>query len=154
MSGACRTNQFSIAGLFFVMIGVGLFWVLVPYLYAVSNMSPPWSVFFLIALMFSWAMIPLRTGSARAWWRGFLSFGAVFLFVAILVEQIVIDALSYVVGDLGEFTVVFGTLAVSLVLLAGFGGIGGVVCSGLYQYLFGSAGAGASRVGERTNHTI
>jgi hypothetical protein len=133
MTTKCRSNQFSIAGLFFVMCGLGLFFAVIPHLYTISKMSPPWSVFVLIILMFSWCMIPIRTGSGRAWWIGFLVFGSLYLSIALVAEPH--EALSRLAVRLGELTVVFGTLLASLLLSVALGAIGGAVFARTFQRL-------------------
>lgn len=52
------SHRFSIAGLLFVVTGLGIVFALTPRLYAVSPMSPPWSVLSLIILMFIGAFGP------------------------------------------------------------------------------------------------
>lgn len=135
-SKSSRSDQFSIAGLLFVMLGVALFAAAAPHLYALSWMNPPWSVFVLIVLMFSWCMIPLRIAAERAWWIGFLVFGSLFLAVAVLLQ------LDEQVAQLGfdELTLVCGTVLSSLVVLLGIGIVGGVVFRMTYEHRRFSAG--------------
>jgi hypothetical protein len=131
-----RSDQFSIAGLLFVTLGVALFAAVVPHLYAMSWMNPPWSFFVLSVLMFSWCVIPLRIAAERAWWIGFLVSGSLFLAIAVLLR------LDERVAQLGydELTLVLGTVFTSLVVLLGAGIVGGVVFRMTYEHCRFSAG--------------
>jgi hypothetical protein len=101
-------------------------------------MSPPWSVFVLIVLMFSWCVIPLRVASHRAWWVGFLVFGSLFLVVAVLFQ--LDEQVARLNLDLDELTLVFGTVIASLLGLIGFGIVGGVVFRMTYRRRWFSVG--------------
>ncbi len=133
-----RSDQFSIAGLLFVMLGVALFAAAVPHLYAMSWMNPPWSVFVLIVLMFSWCVIPLRTAAERAWWIGFLVFGSLFLAVAVLLQ--LDEQVTQLGSGIDELTLVLATVFTSLVVLLGVGIVGGVVFRMTYEHRRFSAG--------------
>jgi len=129
MGSVQTSNQFTIAGLLFVAVGAALCCWLVPHIYAAPGMSPPWSVFAVIALMFAWAMIPLRHGPARAWWIGFLVFGCLYLAIAIPSVPRIVPLLG---SRFSEPVLVTGILAVSLALLLGLAFCGGAVAARLH----------------------
>jgi hypothetical protein len=136
MTTPLQRNQFSIAGLLFVTLGMAIFFSVAPYLYTVAMMSPPWSVFVLIMLLFSWCMIPLRTGHARAWWIGFLAFGSLYLAFALLAEPE--ETLRRLALRVGQMAVVFGVVIASLLLALGSGLVGGFCFRGIHHCLRGS----------------
>lgn len=146
MGNSREVNQFSIAGLLFVTVGVAFCCAAIPYLDKVSPMSPPWSVFAAIILTFGWAMTALRKGSARAWWLGFVVSGALYVsIVAFPVARLVsgscgivreIESVREVLDtalSLGELPIVFGILVVSLTLFLGCGMLGGWIAKRLYE---------------------
>ncbi len=149
MGTARENNQFSIAGLLFLTVGVALFCSAIPYLSAVSSMSPPWSVFAAIILMFAWAMIALRKGASRAWWIGFVAAGIVYLSIALVavpksvlwLQEATHDANGQVLPAWKplfatasfEQIAVFVVLTVTLVLLVLLGVAGGYIAKTLYQ---------------------
>lgn len=140
-------EQFSIAGLLFVIAGLALCFVGVPYLYTHTATSPPWSVFPVVILMFAWCMIPLRQGATRVWWAGFVTFGAACLVVELAVSEhlvtLVFDAawsvsedpmtISRVAWDTIEVTTMFALVGVAALTLCVSGIIGGWLAAHVYS---------------------
>jgi len=151
MGTARENSQFSIAGLLFLTVGAALCCSAIPYLYAVSPMSPPWSVFAVIILMFAWAMIPLRKGPPRAWWIGFVVTGIVYLSIAVVVVPRSVSWLFDATHDARnqpapafrplfatasfELIVVFAILIITLTLLVALGVLGGVIAKRVHGRL-------------------
>jgi len=86
-----RAEQYSLSGLLFATVGFSLCFVIAPFLHATSKMTPSWTDFVLVMLVFSWCMIPLRQKASRAWWIGFVVFGGLFLALGFLTNDLLIE---------------------------------------------------------------
>lgn len=127
-----RSDQFSIAALLWATLGVAIFLSLAPRLYATSRVSPAWTVCVLIVLLFSWCMVPIRRGAARAWWWGFLVFGSLYLVVGVLVQPE--EHLTWLPDRVGEVAAALAMLPASMLLVLGFGVLGGILFRRMHQH--------------------
>lgn len=126
-------QQLTISNLFFVTLGCAISAAVLPYLYANSGMSPPWSVLVLLILMFSWCMIPLRAGATRVWWVGFFGAGSACLAIGVMWN--VDDRIAEMRLGVGEGLVVKVTLFATIFVTILAGAVGGFVLRHVYSLI-------------------
>ena len=123
MARSRKQEQFTIAGMLFLIVGFAVFCVATPYLHASSRMSPSWAWCIGIELMFAWAMIPLRQGTQRIWWIGFLLFGCLYLTIALVIVPAVSDHVSRSIYEPHAALLIFAVTLAGLPLCGALGHI-------------------------------